>query len=266
MFRVGDAVNLTFRVVNPARQLVDADVVLTVDRPVGAVLTISSPTRVRVGEYTASFVATDAGRHVARWVATGPVNRSSVEVVNVAPAAEPVAIISLGQAREHLNIPGDERAEDDELQRFIDAASRVVEQYTGEIIARRPVTEECWSAGDGKVLLAAAPIVSLTSVTSLDGTYTYEGSVADSVAGIVSVPGYLYGPVLVTVVAGRAAVPENYQTATAIICAHLWTTQRVPAMGGAPGFGGEAAPTPGRGYLIPNQAAQLLGGKAPNRP
>ena len=82
--------------------------------------------------------------------------------------------------------------------------------------------------------------------------------------GIVSVPAW--ETVRFTLVAGYGQVPDDTIKATQIICAHLWETQRVQAVG--PGFntGELSAPEIGRGYLIPNQAAQLLGGRAPNRP
>lgn len=88
----------------------------------------------------------------------------------------------------------------------------------------------------------------------------------DGPNGIVYVPA-LQGLTRFTFVAGPAEVSPSQVMATQIICGHLWTTQRVSALAG-PGFGGmEQSPAvSGRGYLIPNQAAQLLGGRAPNSP
>lgn len=263
MYRVGDAVALTFRVVDPSGAPADATVTLTVDTPAGTPVspTVTNPS---VGVYSAALVPTAAGRHVARWAATGTVQQAGVEIVNVAPVVEPVAIISLERAREQLNMPGDDTSVDDELQMFIDAASAVVEQYTGEVVARRTIVEECYATGNGRLLLRSAPLVSITSVVAADGTEYEATTILDPAAGIITVPAYLYGAVTVTVVAGRAVIPENVQTACAIITAHLWTTQRVPLV--SAGFGGETTPNPGRGYLIPNQAAQLLGGRGANRP
>jgi hypothetical protein len=106
----------------------------------------------------------------------------------------------------------------------------------------------------------------VTAVVAPDGT---ELTVPATVDGFIGTFGGLAseGWARVTYVAGATEVPEHVQTATAIVAAHLWTTQRPPTPA-VPGFGGaeSVAVTPGRGYLIPNQAAQLLGGKAPNRP
>ncbi len=261
MVEVGDSVPLSFEVV-AGGSLVDATVTLTVDRPDGTTVS-PTVTRTSVGRYTALLVLTQPGRHVTRWEATGTASHTVVDVLNVAPALSPVAIISLAEAKEHLNMDGSD--EDAELRVFIGAASRVVERHLRQVVARRTVVEDVELSRSGVAVLQTAPIISVTSVTSLDGVTAYTASAFDATNGILSVPAV--GAVRVTVVAGQAQVPDDTIMATRIICAHLWSTQRVtPA--GAPGFGGAdmgSAPT-GRGYLVPNQAAQLLGGRAPNRP
>lgn len=174
---------------------------------------------------------------------------------------ESVAIISLEQLREHLNIT--DTGEDEELQRFLDAASLVVEEYTGQIWARRTIVDDVFVTGGTAFL--RPPVVSVESVTSLDeATELTVPTAVDGFTGAVS--GMDDGWARVTYTAGPSAAPAHVQLATAIVAAHLWTTQR-PSTPNAPGFGGaDAVAAPGRGYLIPNQAAQLLGGKAPNRP
>jgi len=174
---------------------------------------------------------------------------------------ESVAIISLEQLREHLNIT--DTGEDTELQRFLDAASLAVEDYTGQIWTRRTVVDEVFVTGG--VTYLRPPVVSVESVTSLDeATELTMPSAVDGFTGAVS--GLDDGWSRITSIAGPVEAPAHVQLATAIVAAHLWTTQR-PSTPSTSGFGGvEAGTVPGRGYLIPNQAAQLLGGKAPNRP
>jgi uncharacterized phiE125 gp8 family phage protein len=264
MYTVGDSVPLSFLVVNAQQTLVDATVVLTVDQPDG---TPATPAVVQgdVGRYSAVFVPTQPGRHVVRWAATGAYAAAQVDVLNVAAAADSVALISLLEAKEHLNMDLERRDDDDELRGFITAASRVVERYTKQVIARRTVVEDGTPDRTGMVVLQTAPILSVTSATSLDGATTYTATVLDAANGIVSVPAW--ETVRFTLVAGYGQVPEDTIKATQIICAHLWETQRVQAVGPGPIPVGElSAPEIGRGYLIPNQAAQLLGGRAPNRP
>lgn len=263
MYEVGGVVRLAWRVLDPSRRRVDATVTLTVAPPTGAALT---PTveHLDVGEYAAEFVATVPGRHVTRWAATGAAAASQVDVVNVRAATEPVALISLDQLKAFLN--KDDLGEDDELRGFIDTASLVVEEYTGQIWARRTLVEDVYVVAGAGFL--RPPVVGVTAVATLDGTELTVPT-SDAVDGFLGTFGGLSanGWARVTYVAGPTVVPEHVQTATAIIAAHLWTTQR-PATPSVPGFGGAepVAVTPGRGYLIPNQAAQLLGGKAPNRP
>lgn len=267
MYRIGDTVPLSFRVINRQLSLLDATVTLTIEQPTGADVT-PSVVRDGVGQYSALFVPTQPGRHVVRWLATGAHNQAETDVLNIAAGASPVEIISLAEAKEHLNMDAEQSAEDGELRSFIAAASRVVEQYLKQVIARRTIVEDHVLDGTGTVLLQAAPVVSLTSVTAPDGTeLDVAGMSVDAANGIVSVAAS--GPQRFTFVAGYAVVPDNIIKATQIICAHLWSTQRVQTVGATPGFGGSdmaAAPVSGRGYLIPNQAAQLLGGRAPNSP
>jgi uncharacterized phiE125 gp8 family phage protein len=263
MFTVGDSVPLSFLVVNTQQTLVDATVVLTVDQPDGAPAT-PAVVHDSVGRYSALFVPAQAGRHVVRWSATGAYAAAQTDVLNVAAAADSVALISLLEAKQHLNMDLGSGDNDDELRGFITAASRVVERYTKQVIARRTVVEDATPDRSGVVVLQTAPVLSVTSATSLDGATTYDATVLDAANGIVSVPAW--EKVRFTLVAGYGQVPDDTIKATQIICAHLWETQRVQAVG--PGFnsGELSAPEIGRGYLIPNQAAQLLGGRAPNRP
>lgn len=173
---------------------------------------------------------------------------------------ESVAIISLEQLREHLNIT--DTGEDEELQRFLDAASLVVEEYTGQIWARRTIVDDVFVTGGTAFL--RPPVVAVESVTSLDEAAELTMPTAvDGFTGAVS--GLDDGWSRITSVAGPVSAPPNVQMATAIIAAHLWTTQRV-ATSSSLGVLDAAPVAAGRGYLIPHQAAQLLGGKAPNRP
>lgn len=264
MYEVGDAVELAWRVLDSSRKRADATVTLTVVPPVGAAVVVT-PDHPGIGEYRASFVPTTAGRHVIRWRATGALSAAKTDVVNVASASAPVAIISLDQLRQHLNISDDQHGDDEELRQFLDAASLVVEEYTGQVIARRTVVEDVFVANGSAFL--RPPVQEVVSVISLDGLTEYAApALVDGFIGTASGLSAV-GWVRVTYVAGMSEVPEHYQTATAIIAAHLWTTQR-PSTANAPGLGGfDSSPAPsGRGYLIPNQAAQLLGGRAANRP
>lgn len=266
MYQVGDSVPLSFRVINQQKTLVDSFVTLTVTGPDDVDVDVDT-SRISVGLYSALFVPTLPGRHIAAWSSAGNFAKSQTDIINVYDVEAPAELISLAEAKEHLNMDSEPSEEDEELRGFIAAASRVVEQYTKQVIARRTVVEDHALDGSGTVVLNAAPVIALTSVASPDGSdpVDVDTVTVDLPNGIVSLFGV--GSKRFTFVAGYTQVPENVVKATQIICGHLWQTQRVQQVGLSSGFGGEVtAQVSGRGYLIPNQAAQLLGGRAPNRP
>lgn len=265
MIEVGDTAPLEFIVVNPQLSRADATVTLTVNQPDGT--TVSLPViRAEVGVYTALYVPAMPGRHTIRWSATGTVSRSSVDVLNVIPSTDSAAIISLAEAREHLNITDEDTVEDEELRRFIEAASGAVERHTGQVVARRLLTER-FMVSAGSSLVLRPPVLRIVSAVDAAGaTLDVSSWVVDGFTGFVSAG--VSGAVTVTYEAGMPVVPAAYIMATQIICAHLWETQRVQNIGTSPGFGQETNFTPsiGMGYALPNRALELLGGKAPNIP
>lgn len=270
MHDVGDAIPLHFKVVDPAtRTLVDADVTCTIIDPNGLASTRSAESS-DTGRYSTTFVPTAAGRYVVRWTGvdadSGAAIAAHSDVVNVVEASS-TALVSLAEAREHLNIPHGQHVEDEELRGYITAATAAIEEHLGQVVARRTITEEHSTAPTRRLLLNQAPVLAVSSVT--DGVTTWDPGllVLDGATGAIDVGSgaLLSGSLRVTYVAGYKVVPPNVILATQIVVAHLWQTQRVPSIA-APGFGGESAPVTGRGYLIPNQAAQLLGGKGPNLP
>src|SRR5688500_12738315 len=267
MYEVGDSVPLSWRVINAQQALVDVpegSVTLTVVPPGGAP-TGAAVVHDSIGQFSSVYVRQVPGRHTLRWQATGVWEASHSDIINVEPAQAPVAIISLAEAKQHMQMDFDDHSEDDELLGFIAAASRVVEQQTKSVWAKRTIAETVPLDGTGPVFLEAAPIVELVGVVDADDNEVTGAVVAEAANGIVRLAAS--GVHTFTVVAGVDVIPENIRKATEIVCAHLWRTQRVQTIGAGPGFGGvDAAVVPGRGYLIPNQAAQLLGGRVPNRP
>lgn len=266
MHDLGDTIPLDFRVTNTQQTLVDADVVLTVTQPNGVDV---QPTvaHAGLGSYTAMFVPTQAGRHIVRWAATGGATTAHADILNVAPAAS-LALVSLAEAREHLNIPDDEQIEDEELRGFIAAATGVVERHLGQVVARRQITENHDVRSVRHLALRRVPVLSVTSVETTDAALTWDADLftVDSATGLLdSGLGPMFsGSLAVTYEAGWVEVPPHVILAAQIIIGHLWQTQRVQSAGPVPRFAGEGMPTPsGAGYAIPNRAAELLGGRPP---
>ena len=239
--------------------------VLTVTLPDGttAAPAVSQPS---TGRYQATYVSTQVGHHRLRWASTGPGARAHSDVLNVHDAF--TSLISFAEARDYLNFDEGDTVDDEELREYVPAASEVVERHTGEAVARRAVVEDHLLVGSTALVLRKAPVVSVSSVASPDGTVVWlvAGFAVDTFAGVLTGQ-YLSGLVRVTYVAGQPVVPPNYLLATAIIAGHLWQQQRWSSLGRQPGFDGEEALTPpGLGHAIPARAVELLGARGPNPP
>lgn len=234
---------------------------LTLTLPDG---TTSSPTvdaPATAGQYTHDYVTTQAGRHAVRWVFTGPAcaYTDSFDVRE----AEPPTILSLADAKQHLNITG--TTDDDELRGWIEATTAAVEWFVGPVV-QRTVTEVHSRRTSASLALHQPPVVSLTTLAAVrtGGTsYVAADMDVDSATGIVTRldGGSISGPLRVTYTAGRAVVPASITAAARIILQHLWRTQRAGSRG--PVFGGGddfsvTEPIPGLGYAVPNRAVQLL--------
>lgn len=265
MYDLGDTVSLAVDVLDEnGAQTAPLTVVLTVTLPDGTTTTplITNPS---TGRYRVDYVPTAAGRYLARWVSTGPSTAFS-DAFDVRPAV-PAYIISLADAKAHLNKSTDEA--DEEIRSWLEVTTEIVEELAGRATARRSVTERrdlpCWA---DHLVLTWAPVLSLTSVASLDGTTTWTvGNLdVDPTTGIVRVitgPS-LSGSLLVTYVAGSQSIPARYTGAARIILRHLWESQRA-------GIGGKRTRAGMvddqmqlvAGYAIPRAAADLIGPRGP---
>lgn len=290
MFDLGDVVPLTVQVRDAAGNLANATTVtLTIGLPDGTSIS-PSVTNPSTGTYQYDYPPTLVGRHTARWVATGLNASAYTDAFDVRPADSGL-IVSLADTKKFLNITS--TGDDDELRAYIESVTRVVENYRNEVIARRTVVEEIdtmrgvrtigrtgaaydmgYENGGAKrrIMLGSTPVLSLTSVARVDGTYTWDLSQIDlnpDTGGVSVLFGPLfYGFIRATYVAGYSIVPSNYTMAALIIIEHLWQLQRQPSIGGSSTGGlfarGEMDASLGgwgAGFAIPNRAAELLGGR-----
>lgn len=264
---LGDLYRCSWTNVSPSGGNVNAgSVTLTITLPdqTSVVITPVSPTTTGVYQY--DYQTVQAGRHLARWVGTGSNPGAQPEEFDVRPA-NPGYIISLADARQQLNLTT--TVNDEELRYFIEATTAIVEEIRGEAIALRTVTEER-EIKTGRFPLSRTPVVSLTSVVTVDGFITYDISrLHVSPAGVLAPNPYintgvldLRGWIKVVYVAGYVVVPANIGLAARIIIQHLWKTQR-PGKG-APVRGQlDDAVVTGSGYAIPYSARDLLGAGMP---
>ena len=178
-----------------------------------------------------------------------------------------MALLTLAEAKDHLDIPSADTTYDTELQGFVDAVIAVVEGLIGGPAENRTVTEVVEPTDAGRALILTARSVSaVTSITAngvtvgLTDLYLAPGRVLRRQSGLPWYPSR--APVLVSFTAGLGATaPAAAKLAAKIIVAHMWATQRGSA-GNVPGpnseFGSINTVTPGYGYAIPNRALELL--------
>lgn len=239
--------------------------VLTVTLPDGTTATpvVTSPD---TGRYQADYVPTVAGRHLARWVSTTP-STAFTDAFDVR-SADPAYIVSLADGKEHLNITSS--ANDEELRFWLEVTTGIVDELAGKATARRTVTERfddrpCWR---DHLVLTWTPVLSLTSVATLDGstTWTVGNLDVDPASGIVRVLSgqSLSGTVKVVYQAGFESIPARYAGAARIVLRHLWESQRA-------GIGGKRARSGlvddnmmlVAGYAVPRAASELIGPRGP---
>ncbi|MET9815327.1 hypothetical protein [Streptomyces sp. NPDC006355] len=261
-FDLGATVRLTGECRSPDGTLATAaTAVVTVTLPDGTAVTPPvTEDSDTAGKYHADYVTTEPGRHSVRWVWTGPA-AAYTDVFDVQEAAPP-AILSLADARRHLNLVSTK--DDDEVRFWNNATTRAVEYYTGPVIPRS-FTEQHQVRGAASIVLLRTPVLAVTAVESvLTGgvTYDVDGLDVDGDTGELFRlnGGRLSGRLRITYRAGRTVITENITAGARIILEHLWRTQR-PARGGLAGGGEDYSvtePIPGLGYAVPNRALQLL--------
>jgi hypothetical protein len=275
---LGDTVVLRFEVRDATGVLTNAAATaVSIYLPDGTVNTSQTLATSTTGVYELSYVPVQSGRHVVRVATTAP-TAAIVDQFDVRPAA-PGYLVSLADAKARLNIDATDYSNDEELRGVVEAATLVVERHLRQVVARRTVAEQVtvsrltgvggyWT---GVADLSYTPVLSVTSVVSVDGLTTWPainltllGSQLWAATGLG-----LSGELVVTYVAGYAVVPANYTQAALEIIAHLWSTQRLSSLGPRPfgGFGqANEQDLPGlaaMGFAIPNRAVELLGPRPP---
>lgn len=271
MADLGDLIPLGIKIRDADGVLTNASTVtLTITLPDGAVATpfVANPPT-ETGEYVSDYTPVQEGRHVVRWVSTGPAAAftDSFDVRNSARRS----IMSLDAAKKHLNIPLTSTVDDEELREFMEAATYAIERHRNEVI---PVTTLADSDAVGSLaLLDYHPVVRLISIASLTTVLDPLNWHVDRESGVLT---KLNGPdlrqdMVITYEAGYRAIPAHYVLAAKIVLAHLWQTQRLATLGPTSGFGmrnqgsgQESILTPsGYGFALPPRAIELLGPRPP---
>jgi hypothetical protein len=222
----GDTVVLGIEVRDAAGAVTNATTnVLTITRPDGTT-TVPSTANPGTGQYTATYVPTQSGHHAWAWPTTSPAT-SETGAFDVLDPLPPM-IVSLADAKRHLNIPATETSNDAELREFIEAVTRPIEAKVGPIV-RRTVTTTIDSYCD-EVALPYFPVISITSGAIIrDNSAVTVTSLVVETGGILRDKGFSplpFEPWTLTYVVGRPVVPANIRNATLNIIKDLWTSQR----------------------------------------
>jgi hypothetical protein len=236
---------------------------LTVYKPDGATETVAV-TNPSVGIYGADYVPAVEGPH-RWWLRTTSPATAKTGSFHVNPVIEH-SIISVADARQQLNMVSG--ASDEELRQVISAATVAIEDYMKRAVVRSTRVDYRTVRSGQALCLAWTPVLSLTTVATVDGASTWNVAnlSVDPNSGVVSTltGSSPCGRLQVTYVAGMTLIPANYREATEIVAQHLWDAKR--GSKGSPSAGGLDMPGAGitsYGYALPNRAKELLGNPPP---
>lgn len=268
-YDLGDKVYLTWNTVDSAGAAVNpGTVTATITLPDGTTSSLTTATAV-TGTYTTTYVPTQAGRHVYAWSATGTWPQAYADVFEVRDISD-IGIVGYDEVLEYLNIPASS-ANENEVRRFMDAATDLAEQYTGVILGRKTFTSELYDGGQEFIRIRNPKVVSITSVYE-NGALLNSGQYVMDYTGqrlyrigsgtLYATNSYGYwtagmNNISVTYVAGYANPPMSAKQGVLEIIRHLWTSQR-GAMNvmGRQLTGDELYSTPT--YSLPRRAMELL--------
>jgi hypothetical protein len=264
----GSIYRATYNVFNDLNQLTNPSAAtLTIVKPDGTAVspapTITLPPAVQ-GKLLYDYVTTTEGWHAGFWSTTNPTTTKAFSFNVAGQSAD--AIVSLAQAKRHLNMSSLITTDDEELSDFISVVTNIVELRVGDVV--RKTYSERYSS-DYCIALRHGPVIEVTSIDPWTPGFGGE-SVAlsditlDPVTWIIernSGVGFYYGPYRVAYVAGRSVIPANVQNGALEVLAHIWETQRGETIiGPAPGPGedDQAFAIAGRAWTVPRSVLETL--------
>jgi|GEM_PF-1129061 len=213
-------------------------VVATITLPDGTTVT-PSVTNSATGLYDTVYTPSQTGRHLVAWLATGSNASSYYDEFTVRDYTQ-LSIISLDEAKDHLNIALTTTNSDNELRRMIDAATSLAQSYTGNILGRVTYTNEIYDGNVDNIRLHNPRAMSITSVyengvllTSADYSLEYTGQRLWRITtGSLNEPNYygIWAPgsqnITISYVSGFVNPDPAAKQGVLEIVRHLWQTQR----------------------------------------
>lgn len=270
VYDLGDVVALGVKITDSNGNLSNATtVVCTITLPDGSTAT-PTVTNSATGVYDVDYTPPMYGRYATRWVATGTNASAYADEFTVRDYTE-LGIVSLDDVKSHLNIPATTTTHDEEIRRFIDAASDLAENYVGCVLGRKSYVNEKYSGNTDIIRLRNPRAISITSVYEngvlLDPAayiLDYTGQrITRVTTGSLGGPNYfgMWAPgaenIVISYVAGFTNPPPSAKQGVLEIIRHLWQTQRGPSSVIGRGQSGDefySTPT----YSLPRRAMELL--------
>ena len=268
-YDLGDVVYMSWNTVNSSGAAVNpGTVTLSVTLPDATTVSVTTATSV-TGTYTASYQPTQVGRHIISWSATGTWPQAFSDIFEVRDIND-IGIVGYDECLEYLNIPT-ASANENEIRRFIDAATDLAEAYVGQVLGRRTFTNELYDGANEFIRLRNPKAISITSVYengmlvsptaySLDYTGQRLYRIGSGTLYAQNSYGYWsqgFNNIQVTYVSGYVNPPMAAKQGVLEIIRHLWQTQRGSMNVLGRNLGGDElyqAPT----YSLPRRAMELL--------
>jgi len=268
-YDLGDKVYLTWNTVDSSGAAVNpGTVTLNITLPDATTVSVTTATST-TGTYTASYLPTQVGRHILAWSATGSWPQAFSDIFEVRDIAD-IGIVGYDEVLEFLNIPT-ASANENEVRRFIDAATDLAETYVGQVLGRRTFTNELYDGGTEFIRIRNPKAISITSVTENGLAVSASNYVLDYTGQrlyrigsgtLYATNSYGYwtqgmNNVSITYVAGYVNPPMSAKQGVLEIIRHLWQTQRgaINVMSRT-NSGDELYSTPT--YSLPRRAMELL--------
>lgn len=209
-------------------------ITLTITAPDQTVSSVT-PANPSTGHYTFSVPLSQEGVYQLDTVTTSPTTADG-GIVN---ARKYRSILSLREAKDHLNISSTNTLSDEEVRSMSEAATRIIEAYIGPCVPRTvvdrvhvpyQVLRRGYGERNGAMTLSQFPVISITSIVNIDPLITFVPTDIDldKSSGIVrSLSSYFQcGDYTVTYIAGRTILQAEHIQAAKEMLWHLWTSQR----------------------------------------
>lgn len=270
VYDLGDVVSLGITITNAAGAPENATAVTASVTSPDGVTVATAVTNSGAGLYDTSFVPTFAGRYLYKFIATGSNASAYMDEFSVRDSSS-ISIVSLDEVKQHLNFSTDNYGQDEELRRFVDAATDLSENYVGCVLGRKVITDELYDGNTDSIRLRNPRAISITSVVENSATIPAAGYALDYTGqritrittNSVTGPNYfgIFSPginnIKISYVAGFINPPAAAKQGVLEVVRHLWQTQRGAANVITRNQTGDDF-MPGSTFSLPRRCMELL--------